>query len=734
MSLCRNVLATALVVLSACVDQATEPSRSFVLPPIEPKFTLPPGTTPASFGLEIDTVGIIVAQIDSSCIECVAAPGHAPPAQRAMHAMLDTTYIDTLVPWPSNQESFSFHVTVPPPDPGFVVQVSLYYYSHGLSLFSGSSTVDFRRGDIRLPPIIMSYYGPGYGAEDIQIAPGDTGITTSDTLDFSATAYQNGLPLDTSYISWRVSDPTKALIDHFGHLKLRSGALGSSFLVIGAIPNGVAATTRVSVPNTVQTLQKVSGDSQSVPVGQVAPKPLVVRALDGGGKPVAGARIRFFPVVPPSFAPNDTVVFTDVQGYARTGLAAVNQVVGSVQAVVSGTGHTATFTATGTASTAIPLLFAADSVNTGWQLWRADSLGGNRTLLGYLSGTSVGLTAPRWNPAHNRVAFIAYNGNASIDDLLLTTALGDTTATLVSDSNASEPRFSPTGKMIAWVCHGRADSIPLGGVCTYNGADQSLTTLNGAANGAGRVEVTAGVPSRPNGPPAFAWRPGGSTRIAFVRDSVVDSTFLTTASRVYESNGDGTGIIPLSPKVINVGGGPLRIQGTMEWSPDGSTIVFSASDTVNYSASLYALDVNSGAVRRLTNAPSGWTGDLYPRFSPDGQRVLFRRVDYNYYYPACCAAMVLDYYIVRAVGGSLTRITYDMSNWGVTSYSPYHLGGDWSPDGLSVVITAPNGSGTRGAYRVPIDVTSAADYSARRILVGTGAAGGNEDYGVSWQP
>jgi len=51
-----------------------------------------------------------------------------------------------------------------------------------------------------------------------------------------------------------------------------------------------------------------------------------------------------------------------------------------------------------------------------------------------------------------------------------------------------------------------------------------------------------------------------------------------------------------------------------------------------------------------------------------------------------------------------------------------------------VLITAPNGTGTRGAYRVPVDVTSQADYLARRILVGTGATGGNEDYGVSWQP
>ena len=735
MSLSRNALvAVALGLIVSCTEQPGEPGRSYALPAIEPKFVLPPGTTPASFGLAIDTIEVRIAQIDTSCVECGSVDEPRPVPPRAS-AMFDTTYIDTLIAWPANRESFSFRYTVPPPDPGFAVQVSLNYYAHGVVLFYGSSILDFQRGDIRLPPIYLNYYGPGYNAEDIQLAPGDTGITASDTLDFSATAYLNGLPVDTTYISWRVSDPTKAVIDHFGHLQLRPGALGSTFQVIAAIPNGVSATTRVSVPNTIQTLQKVSGDSQSIPVGQAAPGPLVVRALDAGGKPVAGARIRFFPVVPPSFAPNDSVVFTDPQGYARTGLTALNQVVGSVTAAAGGTPLTVTFTATGTAGTAIPLLFAADSVNTGWQLYRADSVGGNRTLLGYLSGTSVGLTAPRWNPAHNRVAFVVYNANSAIFDLLLTTKFGDTTATLVSDSNATEPRFSPTGKYIAWVCRGRADSLPTGGVCTYNGADQPLPGLNGAANGGGRTEVTASVPSRPNGPPAFAWRPGGLTRIAFVRDSIVDSIYLTTASRIYESNPDGSGVIPLSPKVADLGHGPLRIQGTMDWSPDGSTIVFSAYDTsYSGSAALYALDVYSGAIRRITTAPTGWTGDLYPRFSPDGQRILFRRVDYSYYYPGCCAAMVLDYYVVRTAGGSPTRITYNTSNWGVTSYSPYHLGGDWSPDGMSVVITAPNGTGTRGAYRVPVDITSQADYVARRILVGTGAGGGNEDYGVSWGP
>ncbi|MBW8772175.1 MAG: PD40 domain-containing protein, partial [Gemmatimonadetes bacterium] len=266
-------------------------------------------------------------------------------------------------------------------------------------------------------------------------------------------------------------------------------------------------------------------------------------------------------------------------------------------------------------------------------------------------------------------------------------------------------------------------------ICTFNGVDAALGSLNGAANGAGRVEVSATVPGRPTGAPAFAWRPGGSTRIAFARDTVLDSLYGVIASRIYDVNGAGTTVTPLSPKVTDLGRGPLRIEGSIDWSPDGSTIVFSASDTTSYELALYALDVTTGAVRRLTTPPTGWVGDLYPSFSPDGQRILYRRV--NYYY---CCGMIQDYFVVRLTGGGPTRLTFESSNWGAANLDPYYLGGDWSPNGGSVVITAPNGLGGRAAYRVPIDITGAADYAARRTLVGTAGIAGLNDYGVSWQP
>ena len=81
-----------------------------------------------------------------------------------------------------------------------------------------------------------------------------------------------------------------------------------------------------------------------------------------------------------------------------------------------------------------------------------------------------------------------------------------------------------------------------------------------------------------------------------------------------------------------------------------------------------------------------------------------------------------------------TRLTYEGTDWPGSNPDAYHLGGDWSPNGNSVIITAQNGLSYRAAYKVPIDVTSQADYLARRALVGTAGISGLTDYQVSWQP
>lgn len=713
MSLTRRHFASLLMATTvACVESPMEPGQLHQLPAISAKLVLPPGATPASFGLVLDTVTVLIEQFDSTFCDC------SPP--------IDTVFVNSKIAWPSNQESIQLRVDVPEPPLSHVIYVYLSYSSRGVVMFQGSSLVDFRRGDIRLPVIPMYYFGPGYLSDDIQLFPGDTAMAPGDTLQFKATAFQLALPLDTAYISWRVSDSTKAKIDHLGRLTLRPGALGSTFNVLASIPSGVVSSSRVSVPNVVVALQKVSGDSQNTPVGQRSTKPLTVRAVDAGGKPVAGARIRFFPTVPATVAVPDSVIFTDGQGLARSGPIPIILGNVTVRGQVTGAAKQIDFTVTGTAAGAYPpLLFASDSGANGWQLHRADTLGGNRIILGYLGSSGLEWTSPHWNYARTRVAYTSHSNVTANFDLRITTAIGDTTATLVTDTYGSGARFSPTGKILAFACGNLASDIS-GYVCTLSGVDGAVGTLNNTGNGAGRTEVTAVVPGRLNGPIAFAWRPDASTRIAFVRDTA--STDLLSpwqSSRIYQTNADGTALTALSPKVMDLGNGPLLVHGTMDWAPDGSTIVFSATDTTfagQSTRSLYALDVATGNVRRLTTPAGGWIGDLHPHFSPDGQRILF----YRTYYGGS------DYFVVRVTGGSPSRITWAANTW--AGGDPFYLGGDWAPDGRSVIVAAPNGLGGKAAYVVPLDTQDQVDYLARRRLVGTAGIVGLRDLAVSWGP
>ena len=62
----------------------------------------------------------------------------------------------------------------------------------------------------------------------------------------------------------------------------------------------------------------------------------------------------------------------------------------------------------------------------------------------------------------------------------------------------------------------------------------------------------------------------------------------------------------------------LALDGSPDWSPDGSQIAFT-SDRVNNGLSLFAMDADGANVRQLTEGPF----DVVPKWSPDGKRIAF---------------------------------------------------------------------------------------------------------------
>ena len=80
-----------------------------------------------------------------------------------------------------------------------------------------------------------------------------------------------------------------------------------------------------------------------------------------------------------------------------------------------------------------------------------------------------------------------------------------------------------------------------------------------------------------NGRGTAMWDPQTDDRVVFARDS----TGAATISKCFTANYDGSNVLELTTP-LDVGNGPLRVVGPMDWSSDGSQMVFAAIDPQSY--------------------------------------------------------------------------------------------------------------------------------------------------------
>lgn len=165
------------------------------------------------------------------------------------------------------------------------------------------------------------------------------------------------------------------------------------------------------------------------------------------------------------------------------------------------------------------------------------------------------------------------------------------------------------------------------------------------------------TPEPPTPPPTDTLVPTASPaglpgRIAFHSDASGDL-------EIWTMNADGTEFRQLT----DTPGRDIE----PDWSPDGSTIVFSSARDAETDVQLYLMDADGGNQRRLM--PFVAADYLGPRWSPDGQWIaFFTNVDGT-----------LEVYKVRPDGSDLTRLTANASN----NFMP-----DWSPDGQRIVFVS----------------------------------------------
>lgn len=197
-----------------------------------------------------------------------------------------------------------------------------------------------------------------------------------------------------------------------------------------------------------------------------------------------------------------------------------------------------------------------------------------------------------------------------------------------------------------------------------------------------------------------AWAPDGS-RIAFDSDRFdPDPSDGVAVNDVLTMRPDGTDVRKVTDSV--------GFSGDPAYSPDGTQIAFDATRGVttglpDYPASLPGLSIfvigsDGTRMRRVTTAPDGMS-DTEPRFSPDGNQLVFTRFKGGTVFPKSerKSRDTSAIFVVDLDGTSLHRIT----GWG-------HKTGqaDWSPDGDRIVFEeACCRAGTTGIYTVRTDGT-----------------------------
>lgn len=256
---------------------------------------------------------------------------------------------------------------------------------------------------------------------------------------------------------------------------------------------------------------------------------------------------------------------------------------------------------------------------------------------------------PTWSPDGSRIAY-EDNPDGRFKIYVMSsdgsgqTRVSPDAADVVDDSN---PSWSPDGRQIAF-----SSTRP------FNDAWR-IWAMN--ADGTGLRRVSDGWGYNPR------WSPDGS-RIAYEADG-----------RIQVVNADGSGAHPItSPS-------GLYDEGA-DWSPDGSSIVFSRRIFDGSSSELYAVGADGSGLRRLTSGGA----DYRPAWSPDGTRIVFQRRD--------TVTGHAQLFVVNADGSGVARLMESsrddlMPDWGQSTVSPIAS----APDAPLIQILSPED----GAMYVP---------------------------------
>ena len=235
--------------------------------------------------------------------------------------------------------------------------------------------------------------------------------------------------------------------------------------------------------------------------------------------------------------------------------------------------------------------------------------------------------APTWSPDGTKIAFVTWP-----DGIHMVNADGSGLTTFTPGQYERSPTWSPDGTRIAYDRSGPDGSSSKDQVYIRN------------ADGSNEVQLE---PSMCDSDYPI-WHPDG-TRIAFIGNTT-------------HIGGPGTGCTDVGRWLVNVDGTgrvPLPTVSIDDWSPDGAEVVF--SNTCTAGGTCYSGIWTQPADG--SSPPTKLTDGTRPHWSPDGQKMLFRRAT-----PGPCCGRPNYLWTINLDGTGLAQVS--MHNTIQSSWQP----------------------------------------------------------------
>ncbi len=283
--------------------------------------------------------------------------------------------------------------------------------------------------------------------------------------------------------------------------------------------------------------------------------------------------------------------------------------------------------------------------------------------------------SPVWSPDGGRIAFISERSGIYGIFVMKTdgTSLRQLTAGNTPDA---KPVWSPDAKYIAFSNEGSNQSPDVCVVNVDNPPNVTHCISKPGSQGGLKASLATWVDRAP------LWSPDGQY-IAFV-------SLRSQGTGLYLGKLDGKGVRLVASGDVD----------SLDWSPNGQRIVFSAS--IAGAPQVYSVSILGTGMRRLTQLDNSTNGEV--DWSPDGRSILY----------TSDRAGKTDIYTMSVSGGAVRRLTNDDAT---------EMDLSWSPDGKHILFVSDRESNDN------IYIMDTDGKNQQRLTTGSG-----DNYQPAWQP